>query len=100
MDNSEKEPLELKVDHYVEMREHHSLIGTCSACGEEIATRDPGAIKQYEQGLTTGAQCRCGQRYRVPGRSKLVKPKDIGRVVVPGTVNNRHRRRASLKIVE
>jgi len=79
--NADKEPIDLKVEHRVAVTQHHFLVGNCPACGAEIKTDHPGAIQAFEQGKPVRSHCECGQRFTVPGRSRLIKPKDAGRVV-------------------
>ena len=98
--NAEAEPVEMPVEHKVMVIEQHRLVGHCPKCGEEIATDNPHAIQAFEQGTIVKAQCKCGQRLLVPGRSKLLKPKDMGRIVSPGNANNRHARRMALAVAK
>jgi hypothetical protein len=91
--NESNDPIEIEVHHHKYIQEVHTLEGVCSTCGEEIKTTDPQAVMVYEQGHQINGSCACGQKFTAAGRSKLVKPKDVGRVVVPGVVNNRHARR-------
>jgi len=95
--NAGAEPVEMTVEHQVVTIQQHRLVGHCPTCGEEISTMAQGAMQEYEQGREVGAQCKCGQRLNVPGRSKLIKPKDMGKIVTPGVAMNRHARRAAGK---
>ena len=90
------EPVEIEVRHMVKMVEHHALEGSCPACGSEIKTNHPQAIIDYENGNPINGSCACGQRFMANGRSKIIKPKDVGRVVVPGQANNRKARRMKI----
>lgn len=91
--NAERDPVEIEVQHFKQVVEHHTLEGVCSSCGNEIKTNHPQAVMDYENGKDINGSCTCGQRFVAKGRSKIIKPKDIGRVVVPGKANNRAARR-------
>lgn len=95
--NSGNEPVDMVVEHKVQVTETHFLVGSCPTCGDSVTTNDPRAVGVFEQGKTVRSHCKCGQRLLVPGRSKILRPKDIGRIAVPGNINNRHARRAAAK---
>jgi hypothetical protein len=91
--NEDNDPVEIEVQHHKYVQEIHTLEGVCPACGEEIKTDHQQAIMAYEEGQSINGACTCGQKFVAAGRSRIIKPKDMGRVVVPGQVNNRHARR-------
>lgn len=91
------ERVEMVVEHMVRVQQAHLLVGKCPRCAKQIETGDPNAVAAFEQGKSASCTCDCGALLTVPGRSKLIKPRDMGKIVQLNQGPNRHQRRLQAK---
>jgi hypothetical protein len=90
----------MRVDHLVQVTQRHMLKGKCPACGSDISTDHPDAIKAFDAGRDQQSKCGCGALLNVLGSSKILTPNGGGTVAQLNAGPNRHQRRANLVLAK